>query len=284
MDKDAFVEHANHENQHWWFLARREIVVRLIEGLRATSRMSRPRVLEIGCGTGGNVSELATRYTCSGADISAHAIEIARQTYPESEFVAYQELGEIQDQIAGADIVLLLDVLEHVKDDFLFLSELLGRMRPGAAVLMTVPADPALWSAHDEAMYHYRRYSRDRFCAVWDRLPVDCELLSGMNWRLSPLVRFVRGLQRFLGKRSRRTDLSIPPAPLNRILTSIFAGESDKLVARLRSGYQQRSNSSAISLLAVIRRREGQIVPREKPLELPPDQYDVPQYSLGSQS
>ncbi|MCS6797373.1 MAG: class I SAM-dependent methyltransferase [Myxococcota bacterium] len=59
-----------------------------------------------------------------------------------------------------ADVVLLLDVLEHVDDDVEFLREIrLRSLRPGGAVLVSVPAWPSLWSGHDEALGHRRRYT-----------------------------------------------------------------------------------------------------------------------------
>ena len=87
-----------------------------------------------------------------------------------------------------ARLVLLMDVLEHVPDDFKFLSELLAASAPGAEFLVTVPANPSFWSAHDESNGHYRRYDMDRFRAGVGGLPVTTLLLSHFNARLYPIA------------------------------------------------------------------------------------------------
>ena len=81
---------------------------------------------------------------------------------------------------------LLMDVLEHVPDDFAFLSELLAASSPGAHFLITVPANPSFWSAHDESNGHYRRYEPDRLGRLWSGLPVTTRLLTYFNARLYP--------------------------------------------------------------------------------------------------
>lgn len=67
-----------------------------------------------------------------------------------------EELGSLEEM----DVVTLLDVLEHQRDDRDFLADLVGRMRPGATLMVTVPALPRLWSAWDVALGHHRRYGR----------------------------------------------------------------------------------------------------------------------------
>jgi SAM-dependent methyltransferase len=99
-----------------------------------------------------------------------------------------------------ADVMLEMDVMEHVPDDFLLASSLLAALKPGGHLLITVPADAALWSAHDEAFGHCRRYDRQRLERVWRDLPVTPLLMSHAMARLYPLVRAVRGWNRLRGR------------------------------------------------------------------------------------
>jgi SAM-dependent methyltransferase len=283
VDRERFEIHAAHEASHWWFTARRAIVRRLLHRLVPPGEGQ--LVVEVGCGTGGNTAGLSRDYACLGIDPSADAIRLAEARFPEAafpraEFVCGFAPGDLGFRMTEARCVLLLDVLEHVADDFDLLSNLLAVTRPGTRFLVTVPADERLWSSHDEVHAHYRRYDRDRLAATWAGLPVACRLLSGMNTRLFPLVRSVRSLARSrseaLGVRASHgaggTDLSTPPWIANRLLHAIFAGESRRLVRELETG--RTSPRAGVSLVAVLERLPGRIVPRSRPTQIAADRHE----------
>lgn len=282
MDRESFLQHADHEQKHWWFLARRQIVTDLLEDWFAAHSIFSPRIVEVGCGTGANVAAMANRFDCLGADISLHAIKLAREQFPQCQFEHYQQPSELSAAIADADAVLLLDVLEHVRDEFQLFSELVSDAKPGALLLVTVPADPNLWSAHDEALFHFRRYTAERLEMVWQGLPVEKQLVSGLNWRLAPIVRSVRAIQ---GKpkldAKPKSDLSMPAAPANFILRQIFGSESGPLRRALRQRQTVARRRFGVSLIAMLKRVEGQVSPRSRPENCPPDQHDVPEFDLG---
>ena len=114
MQTAQFELHAAIEDRHWWFVARRKIVRRLIDhvlgGCRADSNGNgkqhgrshhptalpkregtkpdtRPLVIDIGCGTGANIASLADSYRCVGIDTSVDAIQWARQKFPDVQFI-----------------------------------------------------------------------------------------------------------------------------------------------------------------------------------------------------
>ncbi len=252
------------EERHWWFLGKRHILKTLLAALPATGE--RDLVVDVGCGPGGNVGALADSYDVAGIDTSPEAIGLARQRYPGVQF--WQgELSEAPSELdAGASFYLTTDVLEHVPDDFLFLSTLLARCRQGAHVLLTVPANDALWSSHDEVLGHFRRYDRSQLELLWQGLPVTPLLISYYNTRLYPVIRLIRALNRH-GRNSfgqRGTDLHLPSDRVNRLLASYFGGEArvlkDCLEGRRPEGY--RYGASLIAILRV----DGQgIVPRHRP-------------------
>jgi SAM-dependent methyltransferase len=78
-----------------------------------------------------------------------------------------------REQYDGAEFVTLLDVLEHQADDRLFLRELAAKMRPGAILLLTVPAMPSLWSDWDVALGHHRRYKKASLLIAIEGLPLE---------------------------------------------------------------------------------------------------------------
>ena len=93
------------------------------------------------------------------------------------------------------DVVTLLDVLEHQEDDYGFLEGLLQRMRPGAILVLTVPALPGLWSAWDVGLGHHRRYRKDSLRQVLSRSPVRMEEVNYLFPELVPAA-FIRRLRR----------------------------------------------------------------------------------------
>ena len=271
MQSEQFQLHAQIEERHWWFVARRRIVRRLIETVLPPS--AGHTVIDVGCGTGANIAALADGYRTIGIDTSAEAIDLATKRFPRVEFHHGFAPDDLGDKFAEADLVMLNDVMEHVPDDFQLLSSLLAAAKPGTYFLITVPADMALWSPHDVAFGHYRRYDLARFRETWADLPVTELLVSPFNSRLYPLIRWMRERNRSHGQASGSagTDFDIPFAPVNWMLKAVFQGESRYLI-RLAQQSQKERFRSGVSLVALLRRAEGQISTRQKPdyLELDP--------------
>jgi SAM-dependent methyltransferase len=253
MQTAQFQLHAQIEQRHWWFVARRRIVARLIEELLPPDPST--TIVDVGCGTGANLAALANRYRCVGIDTSPEAIGLASERFSQVKFLcglAPEGLGEEMDR---ARLVLLMDVLEHVSDDFALFSNLVAAARPGTYFLVTVPADRRLWSQHDESFGHYRRYDRQRLEQVWNGLPVSTLLCSAYNSRLYRAVKAARTWSRWRGRAAGAagTDFRLPAAPLNRLLEALLAGEARRLVAAL-GGRPQQGYRRGVSLIAVLRR------------------------------
>jgi SAM-dependent methyltransferase len=186
-------------------------------------------VVDVGCGTGANLASLMAEYRCLGIDSSLEAVDLARRRFPEIRFICGFAPDGLGNAAEEASVFLLMDVLEHVEDDFAMLSRL-ASSRPGAHVLITVPANESLWSEHDVSFGHYRRYDQTRLEAVWSGLPVTPRLVSHINCRLYPAVRALRALSRVRGHSSgaAATDVMLPPPPVNRMLQRIFGGEAQR--------------------------------------------------------
>lgn len=252
MDLDQFKLHAELEDHHWWFCARRQLLKVLIRHVLPAGGS----VVDIGCGTGGNTNSLAGDYPCLGLDSSAAAIDLARARFPRAEFVCASIPVELPSALGRPRLFLLADVLEHVPDDARFLRDLVSMLSPGDYLLLTVPADMSLWSAHDLSYGHYRRYDVSRLERAWEGLPLEKLMSSYFNARLYPLVKAVRAFSRrrrqAWGKAG--TDLRLPSPWLNRLLERIFAGEAARLVEVLE-GRRSRGYAAGVSLIALLRRK-----------------------------
>lgn len=271
MRDEQFHLHSKIEDSHWWFVARRRIIFNLVNSLLPSDKGG--VIADVGCGTGANIGAFSKTHQCLGVDISETAIKLAEQRFPDVTF----KVGSVQDpsisnSISQADCVLLLDVLEHIQDDFAFLSELLGAMKPGGYLVMTVPADLALWSPHDVYLDHFRRYDPERLQQVWSGLPVDVRLLSHFNARLYPFIKSVRSLSKLRGNTVGHsgTDLFQLPGWVSYFPREIMFSESNRLVEAL-NGKESRKFKAGVSLVAVLQRKEGAITVRHRPSSVPID-------------
>ncbi|MBL8856990.1 MAG: methyltransferase domain-containing protein [Planctomycetes bacterium] len=273
MDAEQTLNNARIEGRHWWFAARRRIVRVLLHDLIAPSQDV--LVIDVGCGTGGNAGALSDEYLCVGIDASREAVECATRLHPRARFIRGAVPRDLGALAGEARVFLMMDVLEHVEDDFYLFSSVAAAAAPGSLFLITVPAHADLWSAHDVASRHYRRYESDRLTRVWAGLPFSQLLLSPFNARLLPLVRTARALNNKLGRTSgdAGTDMRVPSAPVNAALRSVFAGEAGLLRRALRDGGTQ-AFADGVSLIAILRREPGTIQPRTKPTDIPRDIHD----------
>jgi SAM-dependent methyltransferase len=261
-DKNPIAAYAAFENDHWWFVARRRILHRMIRDLVGPSRDR--LVIDVGCGPGGNLASLAAMYRCLGVDTSQAAIDFARTRFPMIDFICGVAPRDIPQQAAAADMWLLMDVLEHVEAADTMLRSIVAAAKPGAIFLITVPADPALWSGHDEAAGHWRRYTQTTLRELWADLPVCERLVSAYNTRLYWPARLARSLNHKLGTKigandAEGLDLRMPPSLVNEILAAVFTAEAARLAKALQhpgKGYRR-----GVSLLAIIERLPGQVEP-----------------------
>jgi SAM-dependent methyltransferase len=150
------------DEHHWWYRGRRRIIRAELDRLALPVGAA---VLDAGCGSGRTLEELAPYGEVRGIELDPEAAEVARGRGYEVEIGRLEELPWGDDTF---DLITCLDVIEHTPDDRATLRELRRVCQPGGWLLVTVPAYQALWSLHDDANHHYRRYSRSglRFAAV----------------------------------------------------------------------------------------------------------------------
>lgn len=228
MDRAVFDRMAEIDAEHWWFTARREIIANLIE--RQAGLGPKARILEVGAGTGSNL-ELLMRYGRVDAiepDDQARALASARSGIAVKGGLLPDGV-ELED--GAYDLIVLLDVLEHIPDDLGTLTALRGKLSPGGRLLVTVPASPWMWSSHDAAHHHHRRYTAGTLSKVFEAAGYRVRYRSHFNTVLFPLIAGAR----IAGKLLKREggDDAIPPKPLNALLRSLFGAERH-LVGRAR--------------------------------------------------
>jgi len=162
-------------------------------------------------------------------DISEEAVEYNRERGRE---VSLGSIEQMPFPDSRFDLVLALDIIEHVPDDLQALRELFRTLRPGGSLLVTVPALQMLWSAHDVINGHYRRYTLGQLRAQVEIAGFEVVTATYFNTLLFRLIVALRWLWRFRPK-STASDIIQLPRPLNASLTGLFSLER-LLVGRIR--------------------------------------------------
>jgi SAM-dependent methyltransferase len=212
------------EQRHWWFASRRAIVERFISRLNLPADAA---LLEPGCGTGGNFAMLARHGRVFAMDADPVALRFAMALGK-----AQVACGRLPDRIPFSgqefDLILMSDVLEHLDDDVAALHALRHRLKPNGWLLVTVPAMQWLWSGHDVAHHHRRRYSTTTLHGVAQAGGLDVIYLGYFNFILFPIVAGVRLAHRLM-QRENAGDASnyatMPSRRVNAILKSVFSSE-----------------------------------------------------------
>lgn len=222
--------HATLERDHWWFVGRRAVVAEVIERRLGTEGVG--PVLDVGCGTGGMLPLLARYGEVTALEAEPFAVTHARSQPVTAEVVEGRVPHDVPRQ-GHYGLVTAFDVIEHLEDDVGALRAMKEAARPGGAVVVTVPAFAWLWSEHDVANGHYRRYDRRGLVRVIGEAGLDVRHASYFNSVLLPPIAAVRVLGRLRRtERHGRSDfeLGTPPKPVNALLTTALRSER-RLVA-----------------------------------------------------
>jgi len=234
------------DERHWWYRGRRAIVRTELDRLALPEGA---QVLDAGCGSGRMLEDLMFYGDVHGVELDTDA----------AAYAAARGCGEVRvgrlEELPWAtdtfDLITCLDVLEHVPDDRGALIELRRVVKPEGWLLATVPAYPALWSLHDKANYHFRRYTRRSLREVLRAAGWELRRMTSFNSILLGPAAVVRIAQR--GREpdsSYSPELEMGPEWLNGVLERPLQAE-----ARWLSG--GRTLPAGLSLLALLRNPES---------------------------
>jgi SAM-dependent methyltransferase len=235
------------EDVHWWWRARREILADTIRAHLPDFGVVRS-VAEVGCGTGGNLPMLAEFGEVMGAELEPSAVVRAHEKHGGRFKVVRHSIPEPLPR--SVHLLGMFDVIEHVADDAEALRWAAQQLVPGGLVLITVPAFDFLWTRHDEAAHHFRRYSPASLRAI---IPPDLQVLhlTCFNVLLFPVVTIIRTALRLVPRavQPHKTHMGLPPKPLNELLYRLF-----RIERRLAPHWRF---PLGVSVLAVLRRRDA---------------------------
>jgi len=199
------------EDRHWWYRERRALLA------RALRKAGRPgRALDVGAACGGNTRVLkahgwrpvALEYSESGAEVARErGLDVIRA---DARFLPFAT--------GSLDLVVAFDILEHIEEDVRAAAEFRRVLRPGGTALIAVPCDMRLWSAHDVAVSHVRRYSRETLTDTISKAGLVIDELWSWNVLLRPVAAWRR-------RKATGSDLDDMSGVVNQALTAIITVE-----------------------------------------------------------
>ena len=145
------------EDDYWWFKAKRRFALKVVKDLIRGQNPQGLRLLDAGCGTGAISLELQKILSCTSMEKYPQALKFCRQRKVRNLINADLEKPPFKKE--SFDIILAFDVLEHLSRDDVAVKELLRLLRQSGIVVVHVPAFMFLWSEHDQAVSHKRRYT-----------------------------------------------------------------------------------------------------------------------------
>ncbi|MBW3624786.1 MAG: class I SAM-dependent methyltransferase [Armatimonadetes bacterium] len=247
MEPEEYPKMRRLEDTYWWFVGRRELVRTLLD-----ERVPRgASYLDIGCGTGAMSQELAARGTVTSLDFEHAALHFARTRGLTRLVQASAETLPFPDD--AFDALTALDVIEHLDDDLAAAREIRRVLKPGGVAIVSVPAFMFLWSEHDIALHHRRRYRAGELRDLFRRAGLEVERVSYVMTSLFPAVAAVRLAQKALGSdrktlEAAKTTLPDVPGPLNGVLTGLLRAEA-QVVRRVSLPF-------GVSLVGVARKQK----------------------------
>lgn len=229
MHTEEYDRMFRHEGDYWWFVGRRRLVFTLIDEWARS--LKHARILDVGCGTGAMAKELQRYGEVVACDLSHLSLEYCKKRCLEELVCGDIACLPFQDQ--SFDLIVALDILEHVPDDKAAMRELRRVLKPNGRLVVTVPAYRFLWSNHDVALMHCRRYTARELKRKLIEAGFRVRKLSYAMTILFPLVASFRLLSKWKDKNKPPEASILPVSPkVNRWLERLQQFES-RIVRRM---------------------------------------------------
>ncbi len=244
MNAEEYANMDQMEQGHWYYAGKRELVRGWLR--RVGPPQAQDLLLDCGAGTGRFAKEMETDCRVMVLDDHEESLRLLR-----TRFRPEQILSLAGDQVplpaASLDYVTALDVLEHTPDDRAVVAGFQRLLKPGGVALVTVPASMALWSDWDEALHHYRRYSRPQLRALFPAEQWEVLHVNYTNVLVYPAVWAVRKWRRIFPAAAGqvRSEDQQPAPRVNGLLRWLF----------VRPAFWRVPFPFGVSLLLVARRR-----------------------------
>src|SRR5438093_4693059 len=212
------------EERYWWHVSKREMVSSLLADRKAKQNQGSIGLgLDVGCGTGYTATVFESKWRMVGVDVSKDALQFCRRRGLTRLCQVDMAGFSLPFKNESFDLVLALDVIEHVEDDIHALAECRRILKVGGLLIVTVPAFMALWSPWDESLGHKRRYTATELVQASQKSGLVVKKSGYIFFFVFPAAIFIRNMKRLFQKHamSYSSDFMPLPRPLNSLLVQI---------------------------------------------------------------
>lgn len=213
------------ENEHWWHISRRDMIINLIDWQELDINY---KILDIGCSSGRLIKDITniTNAKVYGIDSSTSAIREGKKNGLDNIFLMNGESTTFDDNLF--DIVIASDCLEHIKSDSKALIEWNRILKPNGKLIIFVPAWKSLWSNLDIASQHFRRYSFSKLKLKLTKAGFKISRVSFWNILLFiPILIFRKIESLIMIKSSKKIQLSLPSKQMNDFFKKLLKFENN---------------------------------------------------------
>ena len=226
MEEASYLKTHSVQIKHWWYQARLEIIDRVLA--RHLSKSTPKTILEIGAGSGVNIGRLQQFGKVDAVEMHEGGRELIRNNFSDVE----TRNGALPDpEVFGGknyDVVCMFDVLEHIDTHQEALESIREHINEDGRLFVTVPAYQWLWSQHDVAMHHHRRYTKKKLQEVLKEAGWKVDKIGYFNTFLFPLALIAR-VKDLIFKPEISTGIDLPSDPVNSIFQRIFTSEASQV-------------------------------------------------------
>ncbi len=211
------------EDSHWWFVGRRAILESFLSKMMPDhgDGGGRPKILDVGCGTGANLEMLSQFGDSEGVDVSDDAIEFCRK----KGLTVHKGLAErLPFEDESFDFVTALDVVEHLDDDIAGLGEMLRVLKKGGETLIFVPAFMWLWGVQDDISNHRIRYTKKQIVKRLKQAGFIVERATYANWTFFVPILAGRTIMKITGIKP-ESENNVNISALNGFFGKLFSSE-----------------------------------------------------------
>jgi ubiquinone/menaquinone biosynthesis C-methylase UbiE len=222
MKQIAYDKTYQFEENYWWFKGRRKIVYSILKSLRESHNNV---LIDVGCGTGITLREAGGFYKKIGIDESLIALSYSKKRGGAGLIKGSVYKLPLED--GYADVILMLDVLEHLDDEKAALDQIYRVLKPRGTFILMVPAYQFLWSGEDEISDHKRRYVKNEIKSIIMSGGFGISNITYFNFFLMPVIYCAILLNKVFNRKAlHESDLKPLPKIINSILTLIVYFES----------------------------------------------------------
>jgi len=156
MEPEVYTRHLENEESHWWFRGRREII-RSVVKKNFSNGDKKINILDFGAGSGTNIQMLNSFGNVYVYEKNKKISDFLKEKFKSSENI---KIVEDFNNKGFFDLIVVADVIEHIKEDKLVLNQLSNSLKKNGKLLLTAPAYQFLFSNKDVTLHHYRRYTK----------------------------------------------------------------------------------------------------------------------------